>query len=293
MAKRKAADGVRMLSESLEMVPVGSLLHHPRNPNQGDVGAIHESIAHNGFWGTIVAQRATGHVLAGNHRLLAAKHAGATEVPVTWVDVDDEHALRILLADNRTTRLGNDEPGQVVELLQEVLRSQGSLEGTGYDGDALDELLADLGLEAKASGDPGSQSDRTDELREKWGTERGQVWAIPSGALPTKSHRPAGRRPPPGSLPHRPTLLLRRVPRRGQGRGVGRNRRTPQANRQRPAEYPGLSGPAQAGVHQFGRSLHLRIHGLAHVGVAVRRSRVLRVRRPVHDRVGQGYARHG
>ena len=86
MAKRKAADGVRMLSDSLEMVPVDSLLPHPRNPNQGDVGAIHKSIAHNGFWGAIVAQRATGHVLAGNHRLLAAKHAGATEVPVTWVD---------------------------------------------------------------------------------------------------------------------------------------------------------------------------------------------------------------
>jgi hypothetical protein len=33
------------------MVPVDSLETHPRNVNQGDIGAIYESIGANGFYG--------------------------------------------------------------------------------------------------------------------------------------------------------------------------------------------------------------------------------------------------
>ena len=64
-----------------EMVPVGRLKVHPRNPRQGDVGAICESIQTNQFFGALVVQRSTCHVLAGNHRLLAAKQIGMVEVP--------------------------------------------------------------------------------------------------------------------------------------------------------------------------------------------------------------------
>ncbi len=68
---------------------------------------------------------------------------GATEIPVTWVDVDDDAALRIMLADNRTARLGHDDDAALAELLKE-LADDGGLEGSGYDNDDLDELLADL-----------------------------------------------------------------------------------------------------------------------------------------------------
>jgi hypothetical protein len=122
-------NGVRILNQTVETVAVTDLKTHPRNVNQGDLGAIHESITANGFWGTIVAQRSTGYVLAGNHRLMAAQQAGATEVPVAWVDVDDEAALRILLADNRTTRLGQDDPNVLAELLQELAASDAGLTG--------------------------------------------------------------------------------------------------------------------------------------------------------------------
>jgi len=180
---------MRVLNEAVELVPVADLTLHPRNVNQGDLGAIHESVAVNGFYGTIVAQRSTGRVLVGNHRLMVAQQMGAKDVPVAWVDVDDATALRILLADNRTTRLGIDDPEQLVALLQEILADAGSLEGTGYDADALDELLADLGREMDKPEDPGAQVDRAAELQKKWGTERGQVWEIPSKAVPGKSHR--------------------------------------------------------------------------------------------------------
>lgn len=139
---------MKIINEATELVPVQDLTPHPKNPRQGDVGAIHQSIEANGFYGVVIAQKSTGRVLAGNHRLLAAKHAGAKTVPVTWVDVDDATALRILIADNRTNDLASYDNAALAELLQGVLADAGTLEGTGYDGDALDELLYSLGLDA-------------------------------------------------------------------------------------------------------------------------------------------------
>jgi hypothetical protein len=59
--------------QAYELVEVGELEPHPDNPREGNVDAIAESVEANGFSGAIVAQRSTGHVLAGNHRLLAAR----------------------------------------------------------------------------------------------------------------------------------------------------------------------------------------------------------------------------
>jgi hypothetical protein len=60
------------ISQEYAIVPVDSLETHPRNVNQGDIGAIYESIGANGFYGAIVAQKSTGRILAGNHRYQAA-----------------------------------------------------------------------------------------------------------------------------------------------------------------------------------------------------------------------------
>jgi hypothetical protein len=60
------------ISQEYAIVPVDSLETHPRNVNQGDIGAIYESIGANGFYGAIVAQKSTGRILAGNHRNQAA-----------------------------------------------------------------------------------------------------------------------------------------------------------------------------------------------------------------------------
>ena len=116
---------------------------HPDNPRQGDIGAIAVSIEQNGWYGTVVAQKSTGHVLAGNHRLQAAQQLGLKEVPVYWVDVDDTTAKKILLADNRTNDLAIYNDDTLSELLTD-LSSTGDLLGTGYDGDDVDQLLADL-----------------------------------------------------------------------------------------------------------------------------------------------------
>ena len=158
---------MRILNETTELVSVDKLKPHPKNPRQGDVGAIHVSIEANGFYGSVIAQKSTGHILAGNHRFLAAKHANAEQVPVTWVDVSDEEAVRILLADNRTNDLATYNDDALAELLEGLMRDTGSIDGTGYDGNDLDELLSKLN---DINFEPGTEDEqgKLDQLEPKW-----------------------------------------------------------------------------------------------------------------------------
>ncbi len=117
-----------------------NLSPHPDNPREGDIGAIVTSIEANGWFGTIVAQTTTGHVLAGNHRLIAAQHLGMETVPVFWADVDDQTARRILLADNRTADLATYDVNALAELLEQTATA-GDLMGTGYEGEDIDMIL--------------------------------------------------------------------------------------------------------------------------------------------------------
>ncbi len=134
----------RTINQGFEDVPLSLLKQHPRNANEGDFGAIQQSIETNGFYGAIVANKRTGHILAGNHRYQVAKQSGFDTLPVVWVDVDDEEEIRILIADNRTTRLGNDNESKLAALLSELAATDTGLSGTGFDGEDLDRMIQDL-----------------------------------------------------------------------------------------------------------------------------------------------------
>jgi hypothetical protein len=64
-------------------------------------------------------------------------------VPVAWVDVDEEHATRILLADNKTNDLAEYNNEALASLLTELSESS-DLGGTGFTVTDLDLLLADI-----------------------------------------------------------------------------------------------------------------------------------------------------
>lgn len=124
-----------------ELARIDSLDPYPGNPRRGDLAAIKESITKNGQYRPIVANRRNNQVLAGNHTLRAARELGWEEIAVSWVEVDDEQAARIVLVDNRANDLAGYDEESLAALLQELPE----LEGTGYDRDDLDSLLADLG----------------------------------------------------------------------------------------------------------------------------------------------------
>lgn len=130
---------------SLEWAAVESLIHHPDNPNQGDVGAITESIRANGFVDPLIVQQSTRYVLSGNHRLEAARALGMGTVPVVWVDCDPDRAIRIMLALNRTRDLASYDDDRLAATLTDLAQgTTDALDGTAWDGEALDALIADL-----------------------------------------------------------------------------------------------------------------------------------------------------
>lgn len=132
----------QVTQEYVEAMPLDQVETHPENPREGDVGAIYESIEHHGFYGTILVQRSTGHILAGNHRYMAAREAGAKSLPAIIVDVDDDQARRIMLVDNRTNDLAAYNDSELRDVLETLREQTGNLLGTGYTGDDLDDLIA-------------------------------------------------------------------------------------------------------------------------------------------------------
>ena len=132
---------MKILNEDVQRIPIEKPTLHPQNPRNGDLTRIIESIETNGFWGAIVVQKSTGHVLVGNHRLMAARELDFSEVPAFYVDVNDEEALRILTADNKTSDEGSYYEDELYQLLEHINSTDQGLTGTGYT----EEELSDLG----------------------------------------------------------------------------------------------------------------------------------------------------
>lgn len=138
----------RVEDDRLEItyVPVADVEQHPDNPNNGDTDAIADSIARNGLYAPLIVQRSTGYIIAGNHRYVALVARGASEVPVIYRDVDDARARRIMVADNKTNRLGYDDPGLLAEQLEMLYETDEGLAGTGYSDSEYLKLLDEVGV---------------------------------------------------------------------------------------------------------------------------------------------------
>ena len=142
-------DPIRLLNLDTGYENPGSLTLHEANPRQGDVGALCVSYKQNGFYGRVIVNKSDMRVLAGNHRVKAALALGMERIPVEYIHTDgDLHAIKILIADNRHSDLADYDKHLLAELLQTVAHSDLGLDGTGYDGDDLDGLLYELGLDA-------------------------------------------------------------------------------------------------------------------------------------------------
>ena len=125
---------------STENVDINGVFPYPMNARQGDIGLISESLGKNGQFRPIVVNKRDNSILVGNHTWKAAKMLGWKEIAVTFIDVDDEAAARIVLADNRTADLGSYDHVELAEILQTLP----AFEGTGYTGEDLDDLMQEV-----------------------------------------------------------------------------------------------------------------------------------------------------
>lgn len=149
--QHRSTDGTRTMTNNIRpeiktlAKPIGDFRTHERNVRQGDIGAICTSLEAHGQYRPIVVHKATNQIIAGNHTFLSAQALGWDKIAVTFVDCDEEQAMRILLADNRSNDLATYDDSGLMEMLRELSSTQIGLEGTLYDGDDLDALINDLG----------------------------------------------------------------------------------------------------------------------------------------------------
>jgi hypothetical protein len=132
-------------------VPIESLKLWPRNPRQGDVGAIAESLKRFGQVRPILVQKATSRIVAGNHLYRAATALGWTEIAAVVTDMSDKQAKAYVAADNRVAELGSFDDELLAVLLADIAKTD-TLEGTGYDEDDLADLLSKVGKPAGGAG---------------------------------------------------------------------------------------------------------------------------------------------
>lgn len=123
--------------EGEESVPINEIIPHPLNPREGDIGAIIESLKSLGQYRPIVVNKRTNHCLVGNHTLQAMAQMGWEKVGVTWVDVDEENEIKIVLVDNRTSDLATYDNHDLNKLLMKVQ----NLNGTGFTKEEVAEIL--------------------------------------------------------------------------------------------------------------------------------------------------------
>jgi len=165
------------LADRIEHWSLDKLLPYVRNArlhSDEQVAQIAASIAEFGFVNPCLVG-ADGVLVAGHGRLAAARKLGLTTVPVVVLDhLTPTQRRALVLADNRLAELATwDDALLRVEL--EALQDEGfDLDLTGFDADALAELLA--GEEPEHEGQ--TEDDAVPDVPEEPVSQPGDVWLL-------------------------------------------------------------------------------------------------------------------
>ena len=129
---------------TVEQLPIADLHPDPGNPRrieEAELAALTRSIATFGVVDPVLARRADRRVIAGHQRLVAARRAGLTTVPVILLDVTVEDARLLNVALNQ---IGGDWDADLLARLLIDLRATADCDLTlsGFAEADLGELLA-------------------------------------------------------------------------------------------------------------------------------------------------------
>lgn len=130
------------IEEDLKVVKIDikSIKPYKGNAKTHDIPEIRKSLRINGMYKPIVVWEKNNTILAGNGTWQAAAEEGWKTIQAVFIDCDEQTAERINVVDNQTTLLG----GWNEELLAEQLGKMPDLEGTGFSGQDLEDLLLKL-----------------------------------------------------------------------------------------------------------------------------------------------------
>ncbi len=117
---------------------------NPRN-NEEAIAKVARSIQRFGFASPIVARTADGRIIAGHTRHAAAMSLGLRDVPVRFLDIDEQKASALALADNRLGEIATWDDEGLAAILEGLAAEDVDLDGLGWDKDELDGLLDSFG----------------------------------------------------------------------------------------------------------------------------------------------------
>ncbi|MDP2431517.1 MAG: site-specific DNA-methyltransferase [Pseudomonadota bacterium] len=166
---------ISWLADKIEQWPTGKLLPYARNARthtDAQVAQIAASIAEFGFTNAILAG-SDGVIVAGHGRLAAAQKLGIPTVPVVVLDhLTPTQRRALVIADNRIAEnAGWDEAMLQVELAA-LQDDNFDLSLTGFDADALADLLA--GEESTTEGQ--TDEDAVPESSGPAVSRQGDIW---------------------------------------------------------------------------------------------------------------------
>ena len=148
-------------------IDIYDAIPNERNSKDHDVGVLCESMIRFGFTQPVLINESDNKILAGHGRIKALQqlHNQGYDAPKridvafdieddkiqTWyvpcyyINIKDKaEAEAYLIADNRLTEIGGWLDDKLVDSLKNVLDETGSLDGTGWDLEDLDDIVKEL-----------------------------------------------------------------------------------------------------------------------------------------------------
>ena len=161
-------------------VRIEKLTADPRNArkhSERNLAAIRASLESFGQQKPIVVSQ-DGVVVAGNGTLAAAVELGWETVAVVETALDTLDAKAYAVADNRTAELAEWDDVELAQVLDQLDESQ--LGAVGFSDEELAEICERFAPDISTSrlDEAEAQTDKAEELNEKWKVKRGDLWQI-------------------------------------------------------------------------------------------------------------------
>lgn len=148
--------------------------YNPRQITDEELAKLQRSLRYFGIVQPIIVNTRSGHVVGGHQRVKAAQAEGIDDMPVVRVDLDEPSEKQLNLALNRIS--GTWDTDALAVLLADLEKSGADMDLTGFDDSEIQKLLDEISRPEVVDTEP--QTDRAEELREQWGTARGQLWTM-------------------------------------------------------------------------------------------------------------------
>jgi DNA modification methylase len=141
---------------------------HPQHQRDAMRGALNEV----GWVQRVIVNRRTGYLVDGHERVWQALQNGDAMVPYVEVDLSEQEEAYVLATLDPIGAMATADAAKLDELLREVESGEAGVQAM------LADLASEAGLYEEPKEAPEPQVDKAEELREKWQTERGQLWEI-------------------------------------------------------------------------------------------------------------------